>query len=458
MFDKKILDSTEFYQHRFNNFATLAIIPVALLFIIFTLFLIVARREITVMTTGEIAPSGPRVIIQSTSNMRVVYSALKEGKSVRKGQLLLTYHSKQTSIQLRSLQIQKKQLCDQQSALNNLKSSIQNDRDNFTKNDDYGYRQTFKDYLSQKAALKNEEQQISVKQSAENNQIKKSQTLLQDEINRTTDLINDYQMLHSAIVKESTYPTDGKHKGIYNSFLAEIKDLSKNEKLKIKSSYEEQIESQIETAKNNLDGLKLQLSSIERNDISNLQVGQLEERKQSLQAQELKSVDEQVEEVKQQLSNLSAKEITIKDELKDYKIKAPKNGILHLNPKISGYHLIPNGTELTEILPVLSRWNNIKVTMMVPPTMISSIKIGQHVRFKISRDIPVPIILNAEVKSIAAGPTITKIGNLFQVTAVAKLSSKQIKQIHYGMQGQVSIITGEKTYWHYCIDRLFNNE
>ena len=96
MFDRNKLATTEFYQHRFRNFATLTILPATVLLVCALIFMLVAKREVTVKTVGELTPVAAPVSVQSTANAEIVSNKLSEGKYVRKGETLLTYHNGQT--------------------------------------------------------------------------------------------------------------------------------------------------------------------------------------------------------------------------------------------------------------------------------------------------------------------------------------------------------------------------
>ena len=66
MIDLKKLETTEFYNHRYRNFSTVIIVPTAILFVLLLLFLIFAKREVTVLTAAEIAPVKTAVTVQGT--------------------------------------------------------------------------------------------------------------------------------------------------------------------------------------------------------------------------------------------------------------------------------------------------------------------------------------------------------------------------------------------------------
>lgn len=87
---------------------------------------------------------------------------------------------------------------------------------------------------------------------------------------------------------------------------------------------------------------------------------------------------------------------------------------------------------------------------------ISSVKKGQNVRLKIARHAPAPFVLNGKITQIDSDPTVTKDTNAFKVTTQINITSKQARTLRYGLAGEVSIITGKKTYWNFLKDQLLN--
>lgn len=106
MMDPKKLATTEYYQHRFRNFSTMIIMPSTILFLGLLLFLIFARREVTVLTAAEIEPVKAAVTVQATAANRIVSNRMKEGKRVKKGETLLVYHDVANPTQIKLLKQQ----------------------------------------------------------------------------------------------------------------------------------------------------------------------------------------------------------------------------------------------------------------------------------------------------------------------------------------------------------------
>ncbi|MCT0020006.1 hypothetical protein [Weissella cibaria] len=91
MFDKKLLESEEFYERRYRNFATLVIVPVFLLLVFLVVFSVFAKRELTVKEAGQVVPRKVLTVVQSTSSNPIELNNLSEGKKVTPGDVLLTY-------------------------------------------------------------------------------------------------------------------------------------------------------------------------------------------------------------------------------------------------------------------------------------------------------------------------------------------------------------------------------
>lgn len=158
--NKKYLESSEFYSARFNNFSIMIVVPTFIIFIAVILFSFVGKREITVDSVGVIEPYGPVTNVQASVNGKIVYSALKEGRKVKKGQTLLKYSSKSNKNRLNLYQIKETNLKDQIAGLNLLKKGISNNSDTFNYNDKFGYKNALNNYLDERKTYLLENEQI----------------------------------------------------------------------------------------------------------------------------------------------------------------------------------------------------------------------------------------------------------------------------------------------------------
>lgn len=176
----------------------------------------------------------------------------------------------------------------------------------------------------------------------------------------------------------------------------------------------------------------------------------------SLQMQELEKTDQEQIEIEQKIQDLGLNLNELNSTSKQYKIKAPKSGILHINEKYKNAEYIPAGSQIAEIYPNLKYQRYVKIISYISVSDISSVKKGQKVRLKVTRDVPKPIIITGTIKNISVTPIILDKSRAYLITSMAKVSESTKKLLKYGMVGSTTIITGEKTFFNYYKDKLFN--
>lgn len=190
----------------------------------------------------------------------------------------------------------------------------------------------------------------------------------------------------------------------------------------------------------------------ENYDISQINNAKLE----SLQMQELEKIDQEQIEIEEKVQDLGLNLNELNSASKQYKIKAPKSGILHIDEKYKNAEYIPAGSQIAEIYPNLKYQRYVKIISYISVSDISSVKKGQKVRLKVTRDVPKPIIITGTIKNISVTPIILDKSRAYLITSMAKVSESTKKLIKYGMVGATTIITGEKTFFDYYKDKLFN--
>lgn len=456
MFNPETLETAEFYNHRFKNFSTYLLVPAALGLLCALLFIVFAQREITITSTGELAPLQAPLSVQATATNRIVTNHLKEGKFVRKGDPLVTYHDVANPEQAKVYQTQIQQFQVQLSALDQFKRGVTTNQDVFNQDDAFGYRQTLKDYLDQRQIYSLDSQQISGTQATKNEKTAKVNQLLQQSIQTASQNLDAYQKLLTAIQHQSGYADSQPFSYLYQSFATESTGLSAADVAKLKTTYTGQVSEKLDAEKEQLNSLKLQQANNATSDVSQSQIEADTQKMASLQASQLKSIAAQVVQTNQSLTALKAKLATLQDQTTDSTIKAPTTGVLHVDYSLEGKKYLPSGTDLAEVYPVLQHQKKVALTLTVLPNDIISVKKGQNVRLKIARHVPVPLVLNGNITQIDSGPTVTKDTNVFKVTAEVNVTPKQARTLRYGLSGEVSIITGKKTYWNFLKDQLLN--
>lgn len=456
MFNKERLESSEFYNHRFRNFATLSILPTFLFVVCLVAFLIFAKREVAIKSVGEISPLVPGRIVQSSVAGTITINNIKEGKFVKKGETLLVYHDKSTPAEQKLVTEQLQLLTTQSQALKELKASVEKNQDMMTMEDSFGYHQMLKDYLAQRSFYQSETNKIDEEQNAENNK----DTNMQGEINEQIDIansnINDLNRLVQSMNGNGSNSYEGKYSAIYKGFEASAKNLVGDELRKVQSTYQQMANQEIDSNKTNLNSLKIESINTEKSDTSAFNRDEVRSKLQSQQANELRNIDTQLVGINKSLEEYTEKQTILEDQRTERVIGAPASGIIHTNNNVTSKKLIATGTNLAEILPLIQNASTAKVKFFVGSSEISALKPGMKFRLRISRNVPSPFVLNGRVRSLDVGPTETKQGNAFQVYAKVFFDSRQAKQLKYGMKGSTSVITGRETYWNFIIDRILN--
>lgn len=149
----KLFQSAEFYHRRYHNFATLLVLPMTIFLIFLILFSLIGRKEITVTSVGSLRPTKIIDVVQSTSNNTVIDNQLLENKVVKKGNLLVKYSDKMEDNQLKAIQTQIERDERKQNDLNTLKESLNQGKNLFTGEDEFGCAATIDRFLSQSKTI-----------------------------------------------------------------------------------------------------------------------------------------------------------------------------------------------------------------------------------------------------------------------------------------------------------------
>lgn len=232
-----------------------------------------------------------------------------------------------------------------------------------------------------------------------------------------------------------------------NTYLTEntmIQDKSKNDKAK-QSSINNELKKQGASS-----------TSIAEFDSSKYNIEINNQKMSDLQSSKLSSIDQEIIKIKQNISELNANIDENNNTNREYKLKAVRDGILHINDEYSESHYISAGANLAQILPILKNQKTLKVKAYISTVDISSIKVGQKVRFKVTRNVPKPIILTGKIYKISISPV--KIGkeNYYQIEAKTDIENTNKDLLKYGMQGRMVVITGKTTFFEYYKNKLFN--
>jgi len=376
---------------------------------------------------------------------------LAENKEVKKGDLLIQYAVEGEGAQEQKFSSQLGLLKDQKGKLEILRTSLESGRNQFSEPDSYGYEQSFKDYQNQVASMTNSVNQQNSTIASQNAAASQSQAELGGLINDTNNKLNDYRSLKNAI--QTGTGVDASHPlySLYQTYDTQLDQAE--DKVTTQSQILAQLDGQISQLESAASGYRIQYAGA---GAQQAYAGNLSSQLASLKAQYLVKVGQELTSLTQQIleaeSNLKLQEGIVKKG----QIVAEMDGLLHLNPEVEGSTLVAEGTTLAQIYPKITSERKIKIVTYVSSKDVSTIKKGDKVRFITADDANKQMILTSRISSIDANATQTKQGNFFKVECETTVSKNQAKKLRYGLEGKFVMVTGEKTYFSYFMEKFFN--
>lgn len=454
MYDK-LLESAEFYHRRYHNFSSLLIVPTVLIFIFLSLFMLVAKKEITLSSLATIEPSRVLSNIQSTSNNVITSNHLTENKTVTAGELLVSYQSFGEQIQQEVYQNQTDLLYYQRGQLELLKTSFETGYNQFTYPDDYGYSQRFSDYANQLATLTATVEQQNATASSQNSASQRTQGELEILMAAAEQKIWEYQSVKDGLLNGTYIDPSNAGYYLYTTYLSQMEGLEAEAEINVvKNQTLAQVESLIAQHSGELANYKLQYAS-----------SGVQQATSSVDSQILALKSQKLSEVGLELANLDQRIIETEgglnlqnQQLSKTEIRASQSGVVHLNAEVERSTMIPEGTIIAQLYPIIAQEKTIKIVTYLPSREISSIALGDRIRFVTEDTSNDKVTLTSTITSIASAATATENGNFFKVEAETELSPDEIDTIKYGLEGRFIIITSQKTYFNYYKDKFLGQD
>lgn len=434
-----LFQSAEFYRRRYQNFATLLIYPLLLLVGFLVIFSLIAKKEISISTVGEITPTSVIASIQSTSDNPLSNHQLKENKVVKKDDLLLSYSETMDESQKTALETQLASAKRQKIGLETLKASLKQGVNFFIDDgvDEFGYLNTYHSFMLK---VKELEPKMTPSQPYANqpypNQIPQQDAGIPSQEPQVPSLPNNQPDITTGIEGQvpqtpSVQSPQGAMSTTSSANLTPL-NLTTNKSVKTDTT---------------TDGLML-TDNASSNSQSQIDI---------LRTEYIQKTDVQLTTITNQIAELEGKLQQADVQVQNNTIKAPQDGIVHLLKSLSKTSIIPKGTEIAQIFPDMNQTKKVMITYYVNSNDIATIKRGQTVRLSLDKISSQDIVLLGKVKAIDASSTETKEGNLFKIKAQATISEADSRILKYGMQGRVTSIIGKKTFFNYYKDKILND-
>ena len=445
----KLFQSAEFYHRRYHNFATLLVLPMTIFLIFLILFSLIGRKEITVTSVGSLRPTKIIDVVQSTSNNTVIDNQLLENKVVKKGNLLVKYSDKMEDNQLKAIQTQIERDERKQNDLNTLKE---------TGEDEFGCAATIDRFLSQSKTITAQVAQANDSVAKQEAGVSRANAAVNKQIGELQTQASQYQEVKDAIQSNQTSISGANpYTTTLNSYLSQSQALTGNDvssKENLKNQFLADLQGQI-------DNINSSISSLQTQAASNFSTGSYDtsasSQIESLRQQELTQTETQLAQVTQEKESLQAQLDQTSLSKSDTILKAKEDGILHVSSEFEGKTLLPQGSQIAEIYPDISKTQQIAIRYYVDSTHVSQLKKGQTVRLTLEKISNQTINIKGKINKIANSATQTKDGNFFEITARANVDKKDSTHLKYGLQGKTISVIGKKTFFNYYKDKLLKD-
>jgi len=447
---KNWMDQSSIYGQQHNTFYRWVLYPVLILLMFIVMFLLFAKKEMVIKSSAQINAETEK--IQIPINGQIKKRNFHENQKVIKGDCLIEFDAENFLNEKKLLENNNNELKKQQEAGQTFIESILQNKNLFLADDSYGYSSQLKSILAEKDL-----NEYSIKQSIAVNELNRKnynekQTELSRQINVHQSERDDLkQLLIAWNNNENIDNFSSLLKAQYNNWKLQLSNASNEQKELTKSNISVEIENQIDQLNKEIEQIKLdKLNSEEPSNIDN-DIKMNNEKNKQLENQSLSTIKQKMIDLSNEEKKNNTSLISLNSQIEASKLLAPKSGILHVENDIFGQNMISKGTIIAEIFPQKSD-KKLRFTTLIPANEIANVKCGMAVHFKLDQKDGTPAILEGTLSEIPESSTETKQGSFYIVKG--HLKSKSNVDTRYGLNGQLSIIVGKKTYGELIEDIL----
>lgn len=444
------LESAEFYQRRYQSYATKVIVPTSLFLLLAILCSLFIKKEISLSSGASLEPVKVLETLQSTSNHPIVSNHLSENKKVKAGQVLVVYEADTENIKQDHLVSQLERISNQQSALEQLKVSLETGKNHFSEPDTYGYYQQFQEYSNQAATLLGNINQQNSSIASQNAASLNQQAEVGRLIAETQAKMADYQAVRQAVASDMAVAETNVHYSLYQAYQFQVEQASTEaDKGQLKNQTLVQIDGQIAQLETSLASYRVQYAG---SGTKQAYTATLDNQVASLKAQYLTRLGQEASSLTQQKLELETNLKLQEGEVAKQNLIANYSGIVHINPEVEGESMVALGQELAHIYPDLEEILEVKVVTYLSSKDIARVKKGDKLRFQYRDKNDQNQQLPGVISSIASKASQTEHGGFFKVECLTKLTPELAKTLKYGLEGKAVMVTGRKTYFDYYKD------
>ncbi|HFR4187570.1 hemolysin D [Bacillus cereus] len=424
----QLTDSVELLEKRPPRFITGLLCFLCISLLGFIIWAYIGKLDTVSKGTAMIQGKSDISVSRTQISGVVDTVSVQSGDAVKKGDTLLQLKNQELMNKQNQMDQIIKHLEGQKEMLEQLKKSIQYHKSSFSDEVDKKIREEYQAYDQRYKSIKNEKDN-EIK-TIENSKISSEQDeVLQGLIAEEENIQREIDIIEKQNTKEN--------------ILEEQKQVMDDKKGNLESQ-KNSVEKRIQQRKKMLEH--------ERTKIDVTKEGKQEQKKDALNQykdESMISVNQRIQSLEQELFIKRQELDGLRHQNETAIIKAQKDGIVQFPSILQQGDLINPGQEIVSIIP---KEEQKKVRILLPAQEIKGIKKGDKVQysFKLQKTDK----QMGQITYVSAYPTFDKDTKGYMYELEATIDTKDLQELHTGMIGRVSVITGEEPVWKFILRKL----
>lgn len=424
----QLTDSVELLEKRTPRFITGLLCFLCISLLGFIIWAYIGKLDTVSKGTAMIQGKSDISVSRTQISGVVDTVSVQSGDAVKKGDTLLQLKNQELMNKQNQMDQIIKHLEGQKEMLEQLKKSIQYHKSSFSDEVDKKIREEYQAYDQRYKSIKNEKDN-EIK-TIENSKISSEQDeVLQGLIAEEENIQREIDIIEKQNTKEN--------------ILEEQKQVMDDKKGNLESQ-KNSVEKRIQQRKKMLEH--------ERTKIDVTKEGKQEQKKDALNQykdESMISVNQRIQSLEQELFIKRQELDGLRHQNETAIIKAQKDGIVQFPSILQQGDLINPGQEIVSIIP---KEEQKKVRILLPAQEIKGIKKGDKVQysFKLQKTDK----QMGQITYVSAYPTFDKDTKGYMYELEATIDTKDLQELHTGMIGRVSVITGEEPVWKFILRKL----
>lgn len=444
----QLTDSVELLERKPPRFITGLLVFLFVSLLTFAIWAYIGKLDIVSKGTAMIQGKSDASVSRTQIVGVVDKVAVKSGDEVKKGDTLLELKNQELTDKQNQVDQVVKHLDEQKEMLVQLKTSIQSHSSSFSDKVDTKIKEEYKAYEQGYQSLQNEkEHEVTAVENGKmsNEQDEVLQGLLVEKENIQSEI--------KLIKKQKTRDNVSEEQKTRDNVLEEqkTKENISEEQKKVYDDKIEILEAQQNTLEKRIQQRKETLEQ-ERKKVGVMKEEKQEQKKDALNRYKedaFISVNQRIQSVEQELFIKNQELDSLHHQSETTTIRAIKDGIVQFPSIVQQGDLIDPGQEVVSIIPKESEK---KVKILLPAQEIKGIKIGDKIQY--SFKLKHTDKQMGQVTYVSAHPIFDKNAKAYMYELEATIETQELQELHTGLIGRASVITGEEPVWKFILRKL----